>query len=283
MDSADRYFLCRKETEHQYRRAVERVIGAMHEHVGEEFPLDEMARVAIMSPFHLNRVFRKLTGVPPCRFLTALRLETAKRLLLTSAQSVTDISLDVGYNSLGTFTRRFSELVGVPPSIFRNLSITGVRSALNRRRERVPVRREWSSPGVSGSVDAPGDWCGPIFVGLFASCIPQGRPVACTQLSAPGPFRLPPVPDGTYFLGAVGLPWSLNQREYLLYEHALRDGFAVPLRIGRGVNRMVPRLVLRSPQPIDPPILLTLPLPLSERPASPVALPASIAARQAGF
>jgi transcriptional regulator GlxA family with amidase domain len=96
-----------------HRIAAERVVREMRQRLGDSLTLDEMAEIAMMSPYHFNRVFRRLTGIPPSQFLGALRLEAAKRLLLTSERSVTEICFEVGYNSLGTFTTRFNQLVGL--------------------------------------------------------------------------------------------------------------------------------------------------------------------------
>src|ERR1700716_965915 len=88
-----------------HHEAVERVIQTMHDRLDEPLTLHEMSRIAYISPYHFNRIFRQITGIPPNQFFYALRLETAKRLLLTTNTSVTDVCFDVGYNSLGTFIR----------------------------------------------------------------------------------------------------------------------------------------------------------------------------------
>src|SRR5678815_3163943 len=85
-------------------------------------PLRDMSRVAYISEFHFNRVFHQITGLPPAKFISAMRLDEAKRLLLNTNQSVTDICFDVGYNSLSTFTRRFTQRVGLGPREFRYLA-----------------------------------------------------------------------------------------------------------------------------------------------------------------
>src|SRR5690242_12380215 len=94
-----------------HHEAVERVIRMMRDHLDEPLTLQEMSKIAYISPCHFNRTFRQITGIPPNQFFYALRLETAKRLLLTTDTSVTDVCFDVGYNSLGTFIRRFTGLV----------------------------------------------------------------------------------------------------------------------------------------------------------------------------
>lgn len=257
----------RLETEVHYKQAVERVIAAMHENLDEELSLEDMAEVAIMSPFHLNRVFRQITGVPPCRFLTALRLAAAKRMLLNSSLSVTDISLEVGYNSLGTFTRRFTELVGVSPGRFRTLVESGARPAINSLRQNLDTDRwEPKGRGLTGRIEVPEGFSGPIFIGFFSTAIPQSRPMACSVCTQPGSFRLKSLPDGKYFLMSVGLNWSLDARDYLLYDSALRGGVSgIPVEIENGTARGNTHITLRPPEMVDPPILMTLPLLLNDK------------------
>src|SRR4026209_2039580 len=99
---------CREDTVASHRRAVERVITNARERLSEPISLHDMSRVAYLSAFHFNRVFHEITGLPPAKFIAAMRLDEAKRLLLNTHLSITDICYDVGYNSLGTFTRRFT-------------------------------------------------------------------------------------------------------------------------------------------------------------------------------
>ena len=113
---------CREDTLAAHRRAVERVITTARERLCEPLSLRDISRVAYISTFHFNRVFHQITGLPPAKFISAMRLDEAKRLLLTTQLSVTDICYEVGYNSLGTFTRRFTELVGLGPRQFRRLA-----------------------------------------------------------------------------------------------------------------------------------------------------------------
>lgn len=104
-----------------HRLAVERVIAAMRERVGDALPLPTMAEIAHLSPYHFARVFWQVTRIPPGEFLSALRLERAEQLLLTTDLSVAEIYFEVGYNSLGKFTTRFTGLVGLYPGRVRGL------------------------------------------------------------------------------------------------------------------------------------------------------------------
>ena len=84
-------------------------------------PLDveALARGAHMSAGHLSRQFRLAYGESPYSYLMTRRIERAMALLRNGDQSVTEICFAVGCSSLGTFSTRFNELVGVPPSVYR--------------------------------------------------------------------------------------------------------------------------------------------------------------------
>ncbi len=84
-------------------------------------PLDveALARGAHMSAGHLSRQFKAAYGESPYSYLMTRRIERAMALLRRGDQSVTEVCFAVGCQSLGTFSTRFTELVGVPPSVYR--------------------------------------------------------------------------------------------------------------------------------------------------------------------
>ena len=84
-------------------------------------PLDvpALARVALMSPAHFSRRFRAAYGETPYSYLMTRRIERAKALLRRGDLSVTDVCFEVGCTSLGSFSSRFTELVGESPSAYR--------------------------------------------------------------------------------------------------------------------------------------------------------------------
>ncbi|MFC3502947.1 helix-turn-helix transcriptional regulator [Micromonospora krabiensis] len=84
-------------------------------------PLDveALARGANMSAGHLSRQFRQAYGESPYSYLMTRRIERAMALLRRGDLSVTEVCFTVGCSSLGTFSTRFTELVGVPPSAYR--------------------------------------------------------------------------------------------------------------------------------------------------------------------
>ncbi|HUJ33954.1 MAG TPA: helix-turn-helix transcriptional regulator [Solirubrobacteraceae bacterium] len=84
-------------------------------------PLDveALARSAHMSAGHLSRQFRLAYGESPYSYLMTRRIERAMALLRRGDLSVTEVCFEVGCSSLGTFSSRFTELVGIPPSAYR--------------------------------------------------------------------------------------------------------------------------------------------------------------------
>ena len=84
-------------------------------------PLDvpALARVALMSPGHFSRSFRAAYGETPYSYLMTRRIERAKMLLRRGDLTVTEVCFEVGCTSLGSFSTRFTELVGESPSTYR--------------------------------------------------------------------------------------------------------------------------------------------------------------------
>lgn len=244
-----------------YFRA-EPIIRLMHDHLHEPLSLNDLADAAGWSPFHFHRLFRATTGIPPNAFLTTLRLQEAKRLLLTTPASVTDICYAVGYAGLGTFTARFTQLVGAPPGRLRQFAKTAAMPPL----ERLGDLRSAPTGPISGEIHAPAGASGAIFVGLFPTPIPQARPVRGMALGAPGRYQLAVPPDGSYRLLAAALPWAEDPRVPSLPGASLLVAAAAePVVVRRGATASATDLVLRAPLPTDPPVLSCLPLLLSEQ------------------
>src|SRR3954470_3264926 len=85
-------------------------------------PLDvpSLARAALMSPAHFSRQFRGAYGETPYSYLMTRRIERAKALLRRGDLTVTEVCIAVGCTSLGSFSSRFTELVGESPTAYRN-------------------------------------------------------------------------------------------------------------------------------------------------------------------
>ena len=82
--------------------------------------LEAAAREACLSPFHFHRLFRSTFGETPHDFLTRRRMDHARRLLASGEMTVTEVCLEVGYSSLGSFSSKFQSLSGVPPTQYQS-------------------------------------------------------------------------------------------------------------------------------------------------------------------
>lgn len=127
-------------------------------------PLDvpALARVAGMSVGHFSRSFREAYGESPYAYLMTRRVERAQHLLRRGDLSVTDVCMAVGATSLGSFSSRFTEIVGMTPTAYRALdhsALGAVPGCWARALTRPPRRRGTGSADSSGSVtngEAPG-------------------------------------------------------------------------------------------------------------------------------
>ncbi len=104
-------------------RAKDRMDTASH----EEWPVPRLAKVSGVSEAHFARSFKQAFGVPPHRYLLTRRIERAKALLRETDLGITEIALQTGWGSVGTFGRTFRDVIGESPSSFRERSRGGVQ------------------------------------------------------------------------------------------------------------------------------------------------------------
>jgi len=98
---------------------LRRVRDRMDREYAQPLDVEALARGVHMSAGHLSREFRRAYGESPYSYLMTRRIERAMALLIRGDLSVTEICFEVGCSSLGTFSTRFTELVGVPPIAYR--------------------------------------------------------------------------------------------------------------------------------------------------------------------
>ncbi|MGW5744276.1 helix-turn-helix transcriptional regulator [Amycolatopsis sp. NPDC003861] len=239
--------------------AVQQAISAMRDRYFDPITLGQIAAEVFVSPFHLSRVFAELTGVTPGRYLTAVRMFEAKRLLLTTDLTVADVVCSVGYNSVGTFTSRFTKAVGMTPTQYRSPEVRELLLAVSPDFHRVPPAE--ALPGANGlpvqgaasmsaTVDLPAEAApANVLVGLFAERIPQCGPVAYAAQTGVGSTRLTisDVPPGRWTVLAVA------EGAESIYLGTVRQ----PVAMSPGGATKV-YLRLRELQPTDPPIAITL-------------------------
>lgn len=237
--------------------AIEQAIATMWTRYNEPLSLDDIADSAIMSKFHFSRVFRSLTGTSPGRFLSAIRLLKAKHLLLQTPLSVTEVAYLVGYNSLGTFTSRFSRSVGASPARYRAKSQAGG----HRLTDMAPAAPGGWAGEVTGSVAVPD--CEAVtrtYVGLFASPVIEGLPVSCDLVdgSGSGSYTLRGVPAGSWYVRAAAVRTDqVDPRPWARQPHFLGPGEKVT--VGPDECAVKLDIDLRAATILDPPILMALP------------------------
>lgn len=238
--------------------AIERVVAYLYDRYDQPISLADMAEVAILSQFHFARTFREVTGVSPGRFLSAVRLHRAKGLLLSTSLTVTDISYMVGYNSLGTFTSRFTKSVGLTPLQFRLLAEADLgKTAPNEfdAGERPPAG---SLGGWISLPDLEGTPPTRVYLGAFDTPIVQRMPVSCAMLQDRRSFQLETVPEGEWYLFAAAVDLNdapVNEHGARVARFVAREG---PVKIVGGQTTVLD-LAMRRARRTDPPMLLALP------------------------
>jgi transcriptional regulator GlxA family with amidase domain len=100
-------------------RRLRRARDQMDREYAEPLNVDALAKTALMSTAHFSRRFREAYSETPYSYLMTRRIERAKALLRFGDQSVTDVCFAVGCTSLGSFSSRFTEIVGETPSDYR--------------------------------------------------------------------------------------------------------------------------------------------------------------------
>lgn len=94
---------------------LDRAIRYIHENLGVDLAVDDIARAVDLSPFHFSRAFKKSTGQPPHRFLLRTRLERARRLLLESKMPLAEVASTVGFYDQSHFGYHFKRQFGATP------------------------------------------------------------------------------------------------------------------------------------------------------------------------
>jgi AraC-like DNA-binding protein len=128
---------------------LRRVRDRIDREYAQPLDVEALARGAHMSAGHLSREFRRAYGESPYAYLMTRRIERAMALLRRGDLSVTEVCFEVGCSSLGTFSTRFTELVGVPPSVYRRQTAratAGMPSCVAKQVTRPIRNREAPAP-----------------------------------------------------------------------------------------------------------------------------------------
>jgi hypothetical protein len=190
-------------------------------------------------------------------------MQRAKELLLKTDLSITDICMEVGYASLGSFSKNFNALVGFSPQDFRaqpkKMDAMQFAKAIWGF---LAARYKVKGPKLEGIVEGPARPKGFTFVGTFNKGVPQGIPYSGTVLLTHGTFRIKRPVEPEFYLMAVLVPFSADLTSIVA---TIPVGLVASLRVRNDdlETASPPRLRLRPLRPTDPPIVLALPaLPL---------------------
>lgn len=250
------------------RESVRQAVSSIHRRYSEPITLSDIAAEVFVSPFHFSRVFAQDVGVPPGKYLSAVRLFEAKRRLIASPMTVCDVVYSVGYNSVGTFTSRFTRAVGMSPRQFRHPDVERLLVAASGEYNRMPTLAELNGSGrrsqetrqptgtLSGVVELPHHTPETnVLVGAYQERIPQQAPVV--HLALPGgtrtPFTLTGVPLGSWSVIAIAMPaGTTSGRENTFVGYS-------PTRVSvHAGTDSTTRIPMRRLAPTDAPIAVTL-------------------------
>lgn len=249
-------------------------IRTMRREPAADWTLARLSAAAALSPDHFVHAFGAASGVSPHRFLAALRMEMAKRLLIDSSEPITSIGFSVGYDSIGTFTRTFTTMVGLPPSRFRRLADLNWFAALETHLAAAAdgaAACGGSTNRIAGTLTAGDPAVAERFglglVGVFATTVPQGAPLAAAVLPCLGRFCFDAaaICGGAYVHAAAAMG-ALSPRGLLLPDAA--SLFVATARLANSPVADRCRIVelrLRPIRETDPPIVFALPLAFTAR------------------
>ncbi|MFD8454412.1 MULTISPECIES: helix-turn-helix domain-containing protein [Streptomyces] len=241
--------------------AVEKAVEYMRARFGDPLTVADVAEtVRIHDTFAFSRAFREETGVSPGKFLAAVRIHEAKRLIGDSDTDLADIRDAVGWGGAETFADSFTDAVGLSPGRFRRLC---------REAGEVPPGPR-PHPGaehgaVAGTIRLPpGHGNARVYLGAFATPVVRYPAVAAALVDVPSDrpscYRLRDVPEGNWHLLAVAVAAGGGGdpragRSTLVGGHG-GTGATVAVTAGTVTGAAVR---LRPPSPVDPPVLLALP------------------------
>ncbi|WP_088034806.1 helix-turn-helix domain-containing protein [Evansella clarkii] len=242
---------------------IDEVIKYIHNNIDGPLSLSHLADYARYSPYHFSRIFKQRTGLSPHHYVSSLKLQRAKDLLLNTELTIRDIGMEIGQQSLGTFTTRFTERVGISPSQFRkspshiNKYLKSLKTHTNLSHQSIMAAH---TNIVEGSIEAEIPFHGVILAGLFTKPIPAGLPQYGTILTSLGDFIFPHVRPGIYYLMVTAVTWEMKSNEILVPNQNLRAKASTPIIVNSKIKIPKQNITLREPRLDDPPILISLPL-----------------------
>jgi AraC-like DNA-binding protein len=246
------------------KRAIERAIHYMHLHIYESLSLFDIADVSAYSPFHFSRLFKQLLGISPLYYFSTLKFQKAKELLLKTDLTIQDICLDIGHQSLGTFTTAFTRRVGLSPSSFRSSFMQleeNLQLIWDIKTDEKDIIKDADSV-ISGTISSVKSFQkGIILIGLFSKVVPEGIPKYLKLMKQPDKFKFAGIKPGIYYLKAIVIPKNIKPMNIYLPQDLLGAKIEKPIIINKACpKREKIELILKERKNTDRTVLVSLPL-----------------------
>lgn len=240
------------------------ITNYMREHTDRNLSVAELAQKFGYSKFHFSREFKKLIGVTPNEYWAALKMERSL-LELSRSSSIINAQLKTGYQSTGTFSSSFLKTTGLTPGQYQNeikkLGLFDIVKSHEDSGQSIITHYSFNRKDASAlqekvlsiTCNAPEDFKGIIFVGLFEKPLPTSAPIVGKALIKTAHCIIDQVPNGEYYLLSCAVRGSLNPLDYFFLNNAPRVMHEMPIRFPLENDTEI-SLTLRDPLPIDPPI-----------------------------
>lgn len=250
---------------------VEAAAAFIRARADEPLTIADVADEVGYSEFHFTRRFTAGIGISPGRYLTGIRFQRAKKLILRDSLPVLEVCHAVGFSSPGTFTRRFAREVGVAPATLRRVADRLAGPSLEPFHTGPDAGRVVPTH-ITSSARHPTSECEPIvagiripkalrgelgdnplvWVGLFTRPVPSGAPVAGVLRRGDGDVHLPVMPGAPWLL-TTAVRAQADPLEHLIPPRPIAAGHPMPLLRGQRVE-----ITLRHTEPSAYPLVFAL-------------------------
>jgi transcriptional regulator, AraC family len=246
------------------RETMEAVAIYIRQRADREVGLAELAQNFHYSPSHLSRTFKKKMGFSIKQYQEALKIEKGIQEIIEGRQNVTETSLEVGYDSLGSFSNTFKRHTGLSPKRYYQESTKAYDCMIKQLEEKGALLHQdphyRSSNRLVVELLYPADYEPRIScIGLFKTRMPKEAPVVGVALRQERRFTFTNVPNGHYYLLACELLEDLRLTKNYVLKHNFRWGSDEPL-VFTGDSVCQEKILMRRPLPSDPPITINLPV-----------------------
>lgn len=246
------------------RDSIIEITNYMREHNDRDLSVEALAEVFGYSKFHFSREFKKIIGVTPNEYWSALKMERSLSEL-ERASSITSAHLKTGYQSTGTFTSSFQKATGFTPGEYQaeiqKLSIWNSAKNYEGKSDKVFTHYSFDKKDpatfqertLSVVCQMPDDFRGLIFVGMFTKPMPNEAPVLGKAMTKTNRCVIDQIPNGEYYALVCAIRSNTNPLHYFLPKYWLRDLSRTAYRFPLEANEEI-AFTLRNMLPTDPAI-----------------------------